>query len=302
MSTPGASLSVMGADTPTDDGELLRRVGERIQQERKARGWSRRELSEISGVSPRYLAQIEGEGGNLSIGVLQKIAQALAVDMLALFRSHDPQAAEIARMTALLRAADPSLRARVMQLLDPQKTRARKAQRICLLGLRGAGKSTLGALVAEDLGVPFVELNRLIEDRAGVPMGEVIALYGENGYREIEAETLKALEALEDRLILAVAGGVVTEPAAFQRLLTRFHTVWIKASPQEHMDRVRAQGDMRPMAGNPQAMQQLRQILSTREALYAQAEYQVDTSGRKVAESRAALRDLIAENGLLAAS
>lgn len=301
MNKPRPTLNLV-SDNPSDaGGDLLRRVGERVQQERKARGWSRRELSEISGVSPRYLAQIEGEGGNLSLGVLQKIAQALNVDMVSLFAPDDPQTAEVAQMAALFRVAAPSVRAQVLALLDPGKTRACKGQRVCLIGLRGAGKSTLGALVARDLGVPFLELNRLIEERAGVPMGEVIALYGEAGHREIEAETLKEIEAREEPIILAVAGGVVTDPTVYQRLLTHFHTIWIKADPQEHMDRVRAQGDMRPMAGNPQAMQQLRQILTSRAELYAQADYRLDTAGCAVAESHATLRDLIEDNGLLSA-
>jgi len=272
---------------------LIQLVGTQVRAARTGVGFSRRELAERSGVSMRYLAQLEGGEGNISIGLLQQVATALELPIEALITETTSQTAELRHVTALYQKADVATRARALQVLDPTCERKSKAERICLIGLRGAGKSTLGALLASDLGVPFLELNTEIEARIGVPVREIIALYGEDGYRQIEAETLNKIIATHERLVLAVAGGIVSSPQTFDNVLTDFHTVWIKAQPSEHMDRVRAQGDLRPMAGNPQAMEQLRQILKTRERHYAKASYQLDTSGQNIQTSRAELNALL---------
>ena len=272
---------------------LIQLVGAQVRAARTGVGFSRRELAERSGVSMRYLAQLEGGEGNISIGLLQQVATALELPIEALITETTSQTAELRHVTALYQKADVATRARALQVLDPTCERKSKAERICLIGLRGAGKSTLGALLASDLGVPFLELNTEIEARIGVPVREIIALYGEDGYRQIEAETLNKIIATHERLVLAVAGGIVSSPQTFDNVLTDFHTVWIKAQPSEHMDRVRAQGDLRPMAGNPQAMEQLRQILKTRERHYAKASYQLDTSGQNIQTSRAELNALL---------
>ena len=272
---------------------LIQLVGTQVRAARTGVGFSRRELAERSGVSMRYLAQLEGGEGNISIGLLQQVATALELPIEALITETTSQTAELRHVTALYQKADVATRARALQVLDPTCERKSKAERICLIGLRGAGKSTLGALLASDLGVPFLELNTEIEARIGVPVREIIALYGEDGYRQIEAETLNKIIATHERLVLAVAGGIVSSPQTFDNVLTDFHTVWIKAQPSEHMDRVRAQGDLRPMAGNPQAMEQLRQILKTRERHYAKASYQLDTSGQSIQTSRAELNALL---------
>jgi len=272
---------------------LIQLVGTQVRAARTGVGFSRRELAERSGVSMRYLAQLEGGEGNISIGLLQQVATALELPIEALITETTSQTAELRHVTALYQKADVATRARALQVLDPTCERKSKAERICLIGLRGAGKSTLGALLASDLGVPFLELNTEIEARIGVPVREIIALYGEDGYRQIEAETLNKIIATHERLVLAVAGGIVSSPQTFDNVLTDFHTVWIKAQPSEHMDRVRAQGDLRPMAGNPQAMEQLRQILKTRERHYAKASYQLDSSGQNIQTSRAELNALL---------
>lgn len=272
---------------------LIQLVGTQVRAARTGVGFSRRELAERSGVSMRYLAQLEGGEGNISIGLLQQVATALELPIEALITETTSQTAELRHVTALYQKADVATRARALQVLDPTCERKSKAERICLIGLRGAGKSTLGALLASDLGVPFLELNTEIEARIGVPVREIIALYGEDGYRQIEAETLNKIIATHERLVLAVAGGIISSPQTFDNVLTDFHTVWIKAQPSEHMDRVRAQGDLRPMAGNPQAMEQLRQILKTRERHYAKASYQLDTSGQNIQTSRAELNALL---------
>ncbi|MEM9011093.1 MAG: helix-turn-helix transcriptional regulator [Pseudomonadota bacterium] len=278
---------------------LIRQVGERVRAARKQNAWSRRELSERSGVSPRYLAQLEAGEGNISIGLLKRVAHALGKPVEALLGEDGQLGDETAAVAALYRRADAATRARVLQILDPERHRAQKAERICLVGLRGAGKSTLGALIAKDLGLAFVELNQEIERRAGMPVGEIIALYGQEGYRDLEATALDQVIAERERAVLAVGGGIVGDEETFARVLTRFHTIWVTTSAAEHMERVRAQGDMRPMAGNPQAMIQLRQILKSREAKYRQADYRLDTSGKPVEASRAELRDLIVADKLV---
>lgn len=293
---PGAS----GAAPMQDPADLFRRVGARVRALRKAEKLSRRVLSERSGVSTRYLAKLEGGDSNISIGLLCRVAAALSTPLDALLRDDGPLAEETRLVSELYRRSDAATRTRVMQVLDPDRVVAQKRERICLVGLRGAGKSTLGAKIGELLAMPFVELNAEIEDQAGMPVAEIIALYGQEGYRQLEAKALEGLIAREDRLILAVGGGIVSDDDTYQQLLSRCHTIWLKAAPMEYMARVRAQGDLRPMADNPQAMIQLRQILKTREKQYALAEYHLDTSGKTWDASLDDLRELIEDHELIA--
>ncbi|OAN77623.1 transcriptional regulator [Jannaschia sp. EhC01] len=271
---------------------LQGRVGDRVRGARTARGMSRRVLSEVSGVSPRYLAQLEGGEGNISIGLLFRVAEALGVSMEMLISPGD-LTAEARRMAEAFAGADLATQAQVRTLLSGAAT---KAGRVCLIGLRGAGKSTLGAAAAKALDVPFIELNRAIEAAGGMPISEIMGLYGPEGYRQLEADALNKIVAEQDRVVVAVAGGIVGDSQTFDRLLDRFHTVWLKASPEEHMARVRAQGDTRPMEGNPQAMAQLRLILTSRETEYARADAVLDTGGQAVSASLAALLALIDRN------
>ena len=302
---PNTMLSAAGdaqqsADvTTTAATTLMRRVGNRVSAARKVLGLSRRVLSERSGVSPRYLANLESGDGNISIGLLQKVALALGTPVEHLVMDDDPQTLGLRQVTELYRQADPATRLRALRVLDPQRTKESRAGRLCLVGLRGAGKSTLGALVGREFGAPFIELNRKIEESAGMPVAEIIALYGQEGYRQFEAETLTEIAETTPRAVVAVAGGIVSEESTFSHLLSRFHTVWVRASAGDHMARVRAQGDERPMQGNPQAMIQLRQILKTREAYYAQADHVLDTSGKTAAQSHAELSHLIRVNQIL---
>jgi XRE family aerobic/anaerobic benzoate catabolism transcriptional regulator len=250
--------------------DLLIRVGERVRRAREEQGLPRRVLSEMSGVSPRYLALLESGDGNISIGLLMRVALALNKQIDWLVSEDDPKARKPSR-----------------------------ANRVCLIGLRGAGKSTLGKLVGQERSVPFVELNRVIEDLGGMPVSEIMALYGQEGYRKLEAEALEKVSVENERVILAVAGGIVAEPATYAALLTRFHTIWIKASPVDHMSRVRAQGDLRPMEGTADAMAQLRAILLNREALYERALAQLDTSERTVDSSLKQLLDILKSRNYL---
>lgn len=291
---------------PADEGQgeagvaaLIRQVGERVRKARERKGIPRRVLSEISGVSPRYLAQLEAGEGNISIGLLQRVAVALDHRIEWLLSADDPWSSDVARMADLYRAASPEARQTVMEALTADSSEARQAHRVCLVGLRGAGKSTLGAMVGKALGVPFVELNREIEEHSGMPVDEVLALYGQEGYRSLEAQAVDRVICTHDNVVLAVAGGIVVEPETYARLLGHFHTIWLRTSPDEHMARVRAQGDERPMAGNPEAMEQLRSILTSRESLYARAEAQLNTSGKPVEASAAELMALIRARGFL---
>ena len=291
MSEITTSVEVYGVDT------LIARVGERVHKAREAKGIPRRVLSEISGVSPRYLAQLEAGKGNISIGLLQRVAVALDLSIETLVSEGDPLTSQALQVAELFYKAEHDVQQAVMRKLGLERTQ--RANRICLIGLRGAGKSTLGALAAKALDLPFVELNSEIEAQSGMPVNEVIALYGPEGYRRLEAEAIARVISAHDNLVLAVAGGIVGDPETYDLVLRHFHSIWLRATPEEHMARVRAQGDDRPMAGNPEAMDQLRSILTSREVLYGQALAQLDTSGRGVDVALGQLLEVIRTPGFL---
>jgi XRE family aerobic/anaerobic benzoate catabolism transcriptional regulator len=252
---------------------------------------SRKILARDSGVSERYLAQLEGGEGNVSVSLLRQIAQALSLPISDLLREENGQSVELSLIVQFLQRLPPARLAAVREALLRRfgEPPAQRRQRIALIGLRGAGKSTLGAQLAKDLGVPFIELDREIEREAGTSLSEIFLLYGQAGYRRYERRCLeKALENHE-RCVIAAGGSIVSEPATYDLLLSACYTVWLKAQPEEHMARVVAQGDTRPMAGNAEAMDDLRRILTGRAALYGQADAAVDTSGRTVEQS---LKDL----------
>ncbi|MGB3243327.1 MAG: helix-turn-helix transcriptional regulator [Sulfitobacter sp.] len=285
---------------PDDAGaDLLARIARRVAQARKQRKLPRRLLSEMSGVSPRYLAQLEAGEGNISVMLLARVADALEIRIDQLLADDVPLDHDVLGVATLYAQAPPAIRAQVRGLLAPQNPAVLRAGRICLIGLRGAGKSTLGRMAGEMLNIPFVELGKEIEAETDMPLSEVMALYGLEGYRRMEAEALERVSAQYDRVILAVAGGIVVEPATYARLLEQFHSVWIRTSAPEHMQRVRAQGDVRPMQGNPAAMSQLNQLLEARTPLYCQAEAQVDTSNRAERSSLNDLMKIIAHHGFL---
>lgn len=289
---------------------LMTQVGDRVRRARERKGLSRRALSDRSGVSQRYLAQLEAGSGNISIGLLLRVAVALdhRIEWLVGQDESDQDescqdesgSSEPLRVARLYRAAGTEQRRRVLHLLDPDVAPAPRARRVALIGLRGAGKSTLGRRVGAALAMPFVELNQDIEQQAGMPVAEIMALYGGEGYRRLEQQALRRVIERHDSLILAVAGGIVSDPATYGLLLRQCHTIWLKADPEEHMARVRAQGDERPMAGNPQAMADLRSILTSRTDLYARAESVVDTAGRSPEASTADVLAAIRRHGFLA--
>lgn len=296
-----ATTSVPAQEAERVVETLLARVGERVRKAREMKGLPRRVIAQTSGVSMRYLAQLEAGEGNISIGLLQRVATALDTRIEWLLSEEDPWTSETQRFAELFRASTADVKQQIRSVLTPVSPQDLRASRICLVGLRGAGKSTLGAMVGQDLGLPFLELNSEIEDHSGMPVNELMALYGQEGYRTLESRAVERIIATYSSIILAVAGGIVAEPATYNTVRSHFHTIWIMASPEEHMARVRSQGDMRPMAGNPEAMEQLRAILKSREFLYRQAHASLDTSGKELRESGDELIELIRKHGFIRA-
>ena len=271
----------------------LAALGERVRGARGRRGLSRKLLAADSGVSERYLAQLEAGRGNASILLLRQIATALDLPLAELLAEDSADGAELALTTQFLRQLPRQKLAAVRSQLvrDYGSAHDERMKRVALIGLRGAGKSTLGAKLARLLGRPFVELDREIEREAGTSLSEIFLLYGQAGYRRYERRSLETVLERNERAVIAAGGSIVSEPGTYELLLSSCFTVWLKAAPEEHMARVIAQGDMRPMAGNNnQAMQDLRRILEGRAMLYRQADVVVDTAGKSVEKSLAELR------------
>jgi XRE family transcriptional regulator, aerobic/anaerobic benzoate catabolism transcriptional regulator len=263
------------------ESTLLRLVGERVREARARRGMTRKTLARDSGVSERYLAQLEAGQGNPSVLVLLEIAQALDLPIEKLVYNGPELPIDLLHLTEYLRSMPAEALAEVRQLIVGHfggvDMSARKG-RLALIGLRGAGKSTLGAKLAERLDVPFLELDRLIEQESGVSLSAIFDLYGQSGFRRLERRCLDDVIERYPRFVLATGGSLVSEAATFERLLTMCYTVWLQASPEDHMQRVIAQGDMRPMADNRESMSDLQRILAVRGPLYSKADLSVNTS------------------------
>ncbi len=280
---------------PRTDGaeeEYLRQLGERIREARARRGMTRKILARDSGVSERYLAQLETGHGNIYIILLRQVAQAMGLPLAELVREGPDRPVELSLLVQTLERLAPQELSQARQLLTSAFGAAmaqNRRHRIALIGLRGAGKSTLGRRLAATLGSPFIELDREIERESGLELGEIFALYGQTAFRRYERQSLEAVIERHPKAVIATGGSLVSEPGTFDLLLATCFTVWLKAAPEEHMNRVLEQGDTRPMADNEQAMADLRRILAGRAALYAKADTIVDTAGRTVEESFAAL-------------
>ena len=285
-----------------DDADAyLVELGQRVRRMRAIRGMSRKVLAEVSGVSERYIAQMESGLGNVSIMLLRRVAEATGTPIEDLVADPKGQHAEWPLIRDLLRQATPEALQQVRAALAGERIDGQRGEatppiavdRIALVGLRGAGKSTLGRLAAQQIGWPFVELNKEIEAEAGFSASEIFSLYGQEGFRRFELAALKRLIAQPGPMVLATGGGIVAEPMTLDLLTSSFFTVWVKASPAEHMTRVRGQGDLRPMANDKAAMAELVTILSSREPLYARARAVVDTTGKNVEDSVKSLTALV---------
>lgn len=277
-----------GRRTKTVVSDPLKSLGDRVRQTRARRGMTRKQLARDSGVSERYLAQIEAGQGNISVRVLRQLAKALNVTVDVLLIEDPEPPVELVHTVEFLRRLSPEDLELAHQLLldqfggvDP----AARHRRIALIGLRGAGKSTLGAALAERLEMPFLELDRLIEQESGLTLDLIFDFRGQSGFRQLERHYLEDVIQRCPRFVMATGGSLVSEPGTFERLLSSCFTVWVRTSPEEHMQRVIAQGDMRPMANNRDAMSDLKRILAEREALYSKADIQVDTAGCNFEES-----------------
>lgn len=277
------------------DGEFLAALGKRVREIRDRRGMTRKLVAREAAVSERHLAHLEAGEGNVSIVLLRHISRALDVSLIELLAPEAEDTVEKRLIRRFLeRLPQHRLEEVVFRLMrDFGHEEAVRRKRIALIGLRGAGKSTLGSRLASEMGVPFIELDREIERETGMPARELFALYGQAGYRRIEHRTLERLCREQDKGVISVGGGAVSQPETYDLLLSNCLTVWIKAQPEEHMARVLAQGDLRPMAGNDEAMEDLKRILEARESLYAKADTVVDTSGETVDESFMKLRQLV---------
>jgi XRE family transcriptional regulator, aerobic/anaerobic benzoate catabolism transcriptional regulator len=275
---------------------FLARLGERVRTMRSRRGMSRKVLARHSRVSERYLAQLEAGAGNCSIVLLRRIAGAISVPVAELIDERPDRPVESLLLAQLIDRLAPGELTRARELLLAQfggPSSATRNGRIALIGLRGGGKSTLGRRLAADLKVPFIELDREIERQSGMALAEMFEMFGQETFRRMERAALESALAANPRFVLATGGSLVTEPGTFELLLASCRTVWVRAKPTEHMARVVAQGDLRPMADNARAMDDLVAILSSREPLYAKADLVLDTAGKTAAQSARELLALV---------
>jgi XRE family aerobic/anaerobic benzoate catabolism transcriptional regulator len=290
---PAADLQ----NTPISQAEFLTSIGSRVRQFRARRGTTRKMLAAEAEVSERHLAQLESGEGNVSVVLLRRIARALNVPLSDFFVDHETSSPELHSIQQILSKLPQNQLQEIasrLQLEFSAKSFSANTP-IALIGLRGAGKSTLGSKLSESLSIPLVELDHEVERQAGLPLSEIFSLYGQSGYRRIEKRALQEVLSRPIRSVINVGGGVVSERETYELLLTNCLTVWIKALPEEHTDRVIAQGDLRAMANNHEAMEDLRRILIAREPLYSKAAIHIDTSRSTIDQSFAKLRQALQE-------
>ena len=271
-----------------DHAAFAAAIGRLVRLARAKRGATRRQLAQDSGASERYLAQIEIGQGNPSVLMLKSIADALDLPIIELLPRADERAAAMTHILDLIGRTPPAELPALAKLIERRAApdgAGDRARRIALVGLRGAGKSTLGRRLAQRLGCPFIELDRLVEQSYGARIPDLIEMAGLATFRRYERACLERVIAEHDAAVIAAAGGIVSSAETYALLLRRAHTVWIKARPEEHMSRVMEQGDFRPMARNREAMADLVAILDARRADYARAQAELDTSGDTVERS-----------------
>jgi XRE family aerobic/anaerobic benzoate catabolism transcriptional regulator len=299
QTNPEPPLTAVASTLPPGKNPFLASLGERVRTLRARRGMTRKAVATAADVSERHLANLEYGDGNASILVLLQVAGALQCSLFELLGDVTTSNPEWLLIRELLERADEATlhKARIaigealgtgggIQLANP---------RVALVGLRGAGKSTLGQMLADDLGFPFVELSREIEKFAGCSVNEIQNLYGMNAYRRYERRALEEAIQIYPEAVIATPGGLVSDPATFNQLLTHCTTVWLHADPQDHMNRVLAQGDLRPMARSKEAMEDLKSILAGRAAFYGKSQLKLDTSAQPLEPTFHALRAMVRE-------
>jgi XRE family aerobic/anaerobic benzoate catabolism transcriptional regulator len=285
------------SDAGRADAALAGEIGQMVRLGRAKRGMSRRQLAQESATSERYLAQIESGAGNPSVLVMRSIADALEIPLFELLPQTGGLGAPYARIIDLLGRVPPHELPAIADMIELRiagTVASDRAGRIALVGLRGGGKSTLGKLLADKIGVPFIELDRMVEQTYGASMPLLIENGGVATFKRLERSCLERVIAEQDAVVIATAGGIVSNPETYGLLLRRTHTVWLSAQPDEHMNRVLKQGDFRPMARNREAMADLHAILEARRVDYARAEASLDTSGATVPQSLAKLQRIVA--------
>jgi XRE family aerobic/anaerobic benzoate catabolism transcriptional regulator len=261
---------------------FLSQLGERVKALRARRALTRKALARLADVSERHLANVESGVGNASIQFLRQLALVLNCSLAEMIGDETASSPEWLMIREILRGRPETelaqARAALSELFDTPTSEAARRQRIALIGLRGAGKSSIGRMLADAWMLPFIELNREIERLAGCSIVEIHSLYGGNAYRRYEYRALEEVIRRFPSAVIATPGGIVSDPATFKLLLSHCYTVWLKAAPEDHMARVLAQGDKRPMSGNREAMEDLKAILASREEFYAKADLSYDTS------------------------
>jgi XRE family aerobic/anaerobic benzoate catabolism transcriptional regulator len=285
------------ADDDTNRHPFLTTLGERVRTLRARRGLTRRAVAQAAHVSERHLANLESGTGNASILILLQVAQALQCSIFELLGDVTTSSPEWLLIRELLSTRNEAelrrVRLQLGEMFGSHGDEKARSNRIALVGLRGAGKTTLGQRLADDLGFPFIELSRDIEKFAGCSISEIHNLYGTNAYRRYERRALEEAIQIYPEVVIATPGGLVSDSATFNEVLTHCFTVWLQAKPEDHLGRVAAQGDMRPMAGSPEALEDLKRILEGRSAFYAKADLTFDTSAQPLDDSFLALRTQI---------
>lgn len=283
------SKSVPVETTEEAKDPFLVALGDRVRQLRGRRGMTRKATAEAAGISERHLANLEYGIGNASILVLLQVSKALQCSLAEMLGDVTTSTPEWLMIRELLEGRDEAtmyrVRSAIGELIGTTTGHANESQRIALIGLRGAGKSTLGKMLAQELGYAFVELSAEIEKFAGCTVAEIQALYGQSAYRRYERRALEEAIQIYPEVVIATPGGLVSDASSFNELLTHCTTIWLKANPEDHMKRVMAQGDNRPMAASKEAMADLKAILTAREAFYAKANFTIDTSQQALNET-----------------
>ena len=290
------AVRLVDGATPRDKNPFLVALGKRVGALRARRGLTRKAVAIAADVSERHLANLEYGLGNASILVLLQVAGALQCSLAEIIGDRTTTSPEWLMIRELLEQRDDATLKRVRIAIGEMLGtggNALRSPRIALVGLRGAGKSSLGQLLAEDLGFPFVELSREIEKFAGCSVSEILGLYGMNAYRRYERRALEEAIQIYPESVIATPGGLVSDPATFNFLLSHCTTVWLQASPEDHMRRVMEQGDLRPMADSKEAMEDLKDILAGRSPFYSKADFALDTSAQPLLPTFVALRALV---------